>query len=340
VEATVAQETFVRGLPKAELHVHLEGTLEPQLIFHLAERNNVELGYASVAELRGAYEFSELQDFLDIYYEGARVLQTEQDFYDMTYAYLTKAAADGVRRSEMFFDPQTHTDRGIQLETVIGGIHAATVAAERDLGVSSGPILCFLRHLPPQRAMETLEGALRHRDMFIGVGLDSSEVGFPPEPFADVFARAKSEGLHRVAHGGEEGPPAYVWGALDSLGAERIDHGVRSLEDPELVERLRTEQTPLTVCPFSNVRLGGVASLGDHVLPTMLEEGLNVSINSDDPAYFGGYVGANYVECRAQMDLSVDDMVTIARNSLLSTFLPEDEKTRLIDELNLYVAAG
>ncbi len=334
----MASEGFLRGLPKAELHLHIEGTLEPELIFEIAGRNGSVTSHGSVEELRAAYEFSNLQEFLDIYYVGAGALQTEQDFFDMTLAYLRRAAADGVRRAEIFFDPQTHTERGVPFDVFMDGMHAATAVAESDLGLSSDLIMCFLRHLPVAAAMETLEASLRFRDRFIGVGLDSSEVGFPPELFADVFARAAAEDLHLVAHAGEEGPPEYVWSALDSLNVERIDHGVRSLEDAELVEHLVAEQIPLTVCPLSNVKLGGFSRLEEHTLPKMLDLGLKVTINSDDPAYFGGYIGDNYVKTSEALGLSMDQMVTIARNSLEATFLPRHEKARLLGELDEYVA--
>lgn len=334
---TMTADSFLRGLPKAELHLHIEGTLEPELMFEMAARNGIASRYATVEDLRAAYDFNNLQEFLDIYYQGAEALKTDQHFYDMTLAYLQQAAADGVRRAEIFFDPQTHTDRDIPFAVFMEGIHAATVTGRRELGISSDLIMCFLRHLPAEAAMETLENSLPHRDKFIGVGLDSSEVGYPPELFADVYAKAKAEGLHRVAHAGEEGPPEYVWGALDALGAERIDHGVRSLEDPRLVDRLVGEQIPLTVCPFSNVKLGGFSTLAEHTLPRMLDAGLKVSINSDDPAYFGGYVGDNYVHTQAALGLSLEDMVTVARNSLESTFLPLPEKAALLDELDTYV---
>ena len=331
---------FLRGLPKAELHVHIEGTLEPELMFEIADRNNIATGYGSVGELRAAYEFNNLQEFLDIYYQGAEVLLTEQDFYDMAFAYLDRAAADGVRRAEIFFDPQTHTDRGISFETVVNGLHAATVDAERDLGISSALIMSFLRHLPAAAAMATLETSLPHRDKFIAVGLDSSEVGFPPEIFADVFARAHAEGLHLVAHAGEEGPPDYVWGALDVLNVERIDHGVRSLEDATLVQRLVDDDMPLTVCPFSNIELGSFSRLEEHPLGQMLDLGLKVTINSDDPAYFGGYVGDNYTKTYEALGLSLEQMVILARNSLEATFLSEEEQYKLLDELDRYVSVN
>ncbi|MDX2466721.1 MAG: adenosine deaminase, partial [Acidimicrobiia bacterium] len=287
-------DEFLRGIPKAELHLHIEGTLEPEMMFEIAGRNGIKTNFQSVDELRAAYDFNNLQEFLNIYYEGASALQTEQDFFDMTMAYLRRAAADGVRRAEIFFDPQTHTDRGIPFEVFLTGIDAAIKAAPRDLGVSADLIMCFLRHLPADAAMATLEASLPHRDKIIGVGLDSSESGFPPELFTDVFARAAAEDLHLVAHAGEEGPPEYVWGALDVLNVERIDHGVRALEDPELVQRLVDDQVPLTVCPLSNIKLGGFARMEEHPLAKMLDLGLKVTINSDDPAYFGGYVGDNY----------------------------------------------
>lgn len=330
--------TFLRGLPKAELHLHIEGTLEPELIFEMAGRNGLSTSHGSVAELRAAYEFGNLQEFLDIYYDGAGALQTEHDFFDMTLAYLHRAAADGVSRAEIFFDPQTHIERQIPFDVFMTGMHEATVAGERELGISSDLIMCFLRHLPAQAAMDTLESSLPFRDQFVGVGLDSSEVGFPPGLFADVFARARAEDLHLVAHAGEEGPPAYIWEALDSLGVERIDHGVRSLEDSRLVARLVEEQIPLTVCPLSNVRLGGFSRLEEHTLATMLDLGMKVTINSDDPAYFGGYIGDNYTGIYEALDLGLDQMAAIARNSLEATFLPPAEKARLLTEWDEYVA--
>ena len=335
----MATDDFARGLPKAELHLHIEGTLEPELIFEMADRNGLATSHRSVDELRAAYEFNSLQEFLDIYYVGAAALHTEQDFYDMTLAYLRRAAADGVRRAEIFFDPQTHTARDIPFPVFMGGMSAALQVARADLDMSADLIMCFLRHLPAAAAMETLEAALPFRDLFIGVGLDSSEVGFPPELFADVFDRAAAEGLHRVAHAGEEGPAEYVWTALDRLGVERVDHGVRSLDDAKLVARLAEEEIPLTVCPLSNVKLGGFARLEDHPLGTMLNHGLRVSINSDDPAYFGGYVGDNYVATQQALQLTNSQMVTVARNSLEATFLEPPVKQRLLDDLDGYVAA-
>jgi len=332
----MGMDGFLRGLPKAELHVHIEGTLEPELIFAMAARNGLAPSHASVEELRAAYEFNNLQEFLDIYYVGAAALLTEQDFFDMTLAYLRRVAADGVRRAEIFFDPQTHTDRGIPFEVFMNGMGAALEEGSSALGISADLIMCFLRHLPATAAMETLEASLPFRDRFIGVGLDSSEVGFPPHLFADVFSRARAEGLHAVAHAGEEGPPEYVWSALDDLQVERIDHGVRALEDPELVARLQRDEVPLTVCPMSNVKLGGFATMADHTLPLMLDRGLKVTINSDDPAYFGGYVGDNYIATQRALDLTAAQMVEIARNSLEASFLPVAEKATLLADLDHY----
>ncbi len=330
-------DAFVQGLPKAEMHCHIEGTLEPEMVFDLAERNDLQLRYPSVEALRSAYQFTDLQSFLDIYYEGASVLITERDFHDLTWAYLERAAGDGVVRAEIFFDPQTHTERGIPFDAVIRGIGSALERGETELGVSGGLIMCFLRHLPPENAIETLAAAEPHLDRLIAIGLDSSEVGFPPELFQEAYRRARSLGLRLVAHAGEEGPPSYVWQALDLLGAERIDHGVRSMEDPALVKRLVAERTPLTVCPFSNVRLKGVESLEEHPIKDMLEAGLQVSINSDDPAYFGGYVGANYGDTAAALGLTQKQVVDIARISLESTFLPERQKANLVARLDAYV---
>ncbi len=332
-------DEFVRGLPKAELHLHIEGTLEPEMAFALAERNDVTLPYRSVEELRAAYDFTDLQSFLDVYYATAVVLQTEADFYDLTFAYLQRAAADGVRRAEIFFDPQTHTARGVPFEVVLTGITEAMADGRERLGVSSGLILCFLRHLPPEEAMATFEEALPYRDRLLGVGLDSSEVGNPPELFVDVYDRARAEGLHLVAHAGEEGPADYVRQALDLLGVERIDHGVRAEDDPPLVSRLAREGIPLTMCPLSNLRLRVFDRLEDHNLARLMEAGVKVTINSDDPAFFGGYVGTNYVETAAALGLTRADLTRLARNSLEATFLPADEKEALVAELDAYAGA-
>jgi adenosine deaminase len=307
---------FIANLPKAELHLHIEGTLEPELMFELARRNGISLPHQSVDALRRAYDFRDLQSFLDLYYQGAGVLQTRQDFYDMTAAYFRKAASQNVRHAEIFFDPQTHTHRGIAFETVISGIHDAQLDAERDFGVTSKLILCFLRHLDEDDAMRTLDEALAHRDWLVAVGLDSGERGNPPSKFARVFARAREAGLLAVAHAGEEGPPEYIREALDILKVRRIDHGVRCLEDPELVDRLVAEQIPLTVCPLSNVRLRVYDTIRDHPLRAMLARGLKVTINSDDPAYFGGYVNENY----EALELTREEYEKLAKNSFDASF--------------------
>jgi adenosine deaminase len=332
-----SEERFLRALPKAELHLHIEGTLEPDLAFLLAERNDVPLRYGSVDELRAAYAFEDLQSFLDVYYEVAAVLRTEQDFHDLMVAYLDRAAADGVRRAEVFFDPQTHTERGVPMATVVEGLLAGLEVGRERHGISGGLILCFLRHLPAEAALATYDEARPYLDRLLGVGLDSGEVGNPPARFEEVFARARADGLHVVAHAGEEGPPSYVWEALDVLGAERIDHGVRALEDPDLVRRLVDEEVPLTVCPLSNVALRVVDRLEDHVLGDLLDQGVTVTINSDDPAYFGGYAGDNYVRTQAALGLRRKQMVAIARDSLAVGFVDEDERRRLLAELDAYV---
>lgn len=330
-------EAFIRGLPKAELHVHIEGTLEPEMMFEFAWRNGVHMRFDSVEEVRAAYEFADLQSFLDIYYEGATVLQTERDFFDLTYAYLQKAAHDNVRRAEIFFDPQTHTSRGIPFETVITGIHNALEAGRRELGVSSGLIMCFLRHLSAEDANDTFELSLPFADWLLAVGLDSSEVGNPPDQFEAIFARARRAGLLVVAHAGEEGPPSYIWQALDVLHARRIDHGVRAEEDGDLLMRLAEERIPLTMCPLSNVKLRVFPSLGDHNLRRLADQGLVVTINSDDPAYFGGYVGDNYLAVAEALGLTRDELVTLARNSIEASFVRVEERRALLAELKEYV---
>ena len=318
---------LLRAMPKAELHLHIEGTLEPDLIFALARRNGVSLPYASEAALRAAYAFTDLQSFLDLYYAGASVLRTERDFFDMGIAYLRRAAADNVVHAEIFFDPQTHTGRGVPMATVIDGLSRACDEAQRTLGVSSALILCFLRHLSEADAFETLEAALPFRDRFIGVGLDSSERGHPPEKFARVFARCGELGLHRVAHAGEEGPAAYIEAALDALGAERIDHGVRAIDSPALLDRLARTRIPLTVCPLSNVRLCVFREMADHVLPTLLAQGLCVTVNSDDPAYFGGYVNDNFVALfAAHPTLGEREAYLLADNSFAASFADATRK--------------
>lgn len=332
-------EVFLKGLPKAELHVHIEGTLEPEMMFGLARRNGVALGYASVEEVRDAYDFADLQSFLDLYYEGMRVLLHEEDFYDLTLAYLEKAASQGVRHAEIFFDPQAHTDRGVPFETAITGIRRALADGGRRPGLSSRLILCFLRHLSADEAMRTLREALPYKDWIVAVGLDSSEVGYPPEDFGVVFEEAAGHGFLRVAHAGEEGPPEYIRQALDDLGAVRIDHGVRCMEDPTLVERLREERVPLTVCPLSNVRLRCFPSMREHPARRMLEAGLCVTVNCDDPAYFGGYVAENYAALRDGLGFGRKLFRAVAENSFRASFLEDGEKRRLLHELASYFEA-
>ena len=320
-------------LPKAELHLHIEGTLEPELMFELARRNRVSLPYPDADAVRRAYNFSNLQSFLDVYYRACSVLIHERDFYELTAAYLARARNQGVRHAEIFFDPQTHTARGVKLETVVRGIDRALTEA-RQAGMTSHLIMCFLRDLPADDAMATLEQALAHRDAIFGVGLDSAEVGHPPEKFRDVFARAIGAGFRAVAHAGEEGPPEYIWQALDVLGAERIDHGVRCLEDRSLVHRLGTDRIPLTVCPFSNVRLRVVDRLERHPLATMLEHGLCVTVNSDDPAYFGGYVGENLAGVAEALRLDDAAIAELARNSFEASFLDDATRARHLADLD------
>ncbi len=311
-------DAFVASLPKAELHLHIEGTLEPGLMFALATRNGVELPYRDVDSVKAAYQFNDLQNFLDIYYQSAAVLRTEDDFADLMSAYLERAVGDGVIRAEIFFDPQTHTARGIPFHVFMDGFQQAQNRyADR---ISTDLIMCFLRHLGEEDALATLEDAAPYLDRIIAVGLDSSEVGYPPEKFARVFAEAHALGLRAVAHAGEEGPPDYIRGALDVLGAERIDHGVRCLDDPQLVERLAREQIPLTVCPLSNVALKVVGSMEHHPLPRLLEAGLNVSIHSDDPAFFGGYIGDNYREVASALGLTMEELTAIADRSVAQSF--------------------
>jgi adenine deaminase len=312
---------LLRAMPKAELHIHIEGSLEPELIFALAQRNAIALPYASVDALRRAYAFTNLQSFLDIYYAGASVLIVEQDFYDMAWAYFERAAADHVVHAELFFDPQTHTARGVPMGAVIKGLHRACADAHAKLGISAALILCFLRHLSEEEAFATLADALPYRDQFIGVGLDSSEMGHPPEKFARVFARARELGLHLVAHAGEEGPPSYVWSALDVLKVERIDHGVQSTKDPELMKRLARDGTPLTVCPLSNLKLCVVPDLAQHNLRELLDAGVVATINSDDPAYFGGYINDNFTQTFVATGLTAQHAYQLARNSFDASFV-------------------
>jgi adenosine deaminase len=332
-------KAFIRGMPKAELHIHIEGSLEPEMMFELAERNGVALRYASAEEARRAYDFGDLQSFLDLYYEGMQVLLHEQDFYDLTWSYLQKVSEQNVRHAEIFFDPQAHTGRGVPFETVISGIHRALVDAERQLSISSKLIMCFLRHLSAKEAMETLHDSLPFRERIVGVGLDSSEIGHPPRDFKTVFDRAREDGLLTVAHAGEEGPPEYIWQALDDLKVSRIDHGVRCTEDPKLVERLREEQVPLTVCPLSNVKLRVFDTIQDHNLKRMLDFGLRVTLNSDDPAYFGGYVDENFYAAQEGLHLSRDDVYELTKNSFEASFLDAESKQRLLYELDGYFAS-
>ena len=308
------------------------------MMMKLAQRNSIEIPYANVDEIRHAYEFSDLQSFLDIYYAGAQVLIEEQDFYDLTWAYLARAAIDNVRHVEIFFDPQTHTERGVSFDTVLNGICGALRDAESKLGISFELIMCFLRHLSAADAMATLQEALPHKKRIRAVGLDSSEVGHPPAKFVEVFDRARDQGFLTVAHAGEEGPPEYIWEALDLLKVERIDHGVRSLEDPALVERLAKEQTPLTVCPLSNVKLRVFDTLEEHNLKKLLDAGLCATINSDDPAYFGGYVGENFLQARDALNLSADDIRTLAKNSFVASFLSDEETERHIADIDQMIS--
>jgi adenine deaminase len=331
---------FIEGLPKAELHLHIEGTIEPETMFRLAERNRMALPYRSVEALRAAYEFSELQDFLDLYYQGMAVLQSEEDFYDMTWAYLAKAHAQNVVHTEIFFDPQGHTSRGIAFDIALDGIWHALENGNKQLGLSSRLILCFLRDRDAKEAMATLEQALPYRDRIVGVGLDSAEKGNPPGKFREVFDRAHAHGFRTVAHAGEEGPASYVRDALDLLHAERIDHGIRALDDPALVARLARERVPLTVCPLSNVRLKVVDDIRHHPLRAMMEHGLLVTVNSDDPAYFGGYVNENFAAVQQGLGLSDEDLAQLARNSFEAAFLPPEEKRGLLRGVDDYVGAA
>ncbi|MBF7684753.1 adenosine deaminase [Acinetobacter sp. B10A] len=317
---------FIKKLPKTELHVHIEGTFEPELMFEIAQRNAVDIPFKSIEEVKQAYNFHNLQSFLDIYYAGANALIYEQDFYDLTWAYFEKCKADYVVHTEIFFDPQTHTARGIAFETVLNGILRACQDAEKKLDISSQLILCFLRHLTEEDAFKTLEQALPFKQHIVGIGLDSSELGHPPSKFERVFAQARAEGFLIVAHAGEEGPASYVWEALDLLKVNRIDHGVRSEEDDALLQRLITERMPLTVCPLSNLKLCVVDDMKQHNIKRLLEQGVCVTVNSDDPAYFGGYMNDNFIAITNALQLSHDDLKTLAINSFEASFLPEAKK--------------
>lgn len=331
---------FIEGLPKVELHLHLEGSLEPEMMFDMARRNGVAIPFATADDVRKAYDFGNLQDFLDIYYHGMNVLRTEQDFYDLTMAYLRKVASENTMHVEVFFDPQGHTSRGVAFETVINGIDRALKDGRTQLGVTSKLILCFLRHLDEEDALRTLEAALPHKSKIIGVGLDSSEVGNPPSKFKRVFARAREEGFLLVAHAGEEGPPDYVLEALDILDIDRLDHGNRSLENAALTARLAKEGMALTVCPLSNLKLCGVRDMRDHPIRRMLENGLKATVNSDDPAYFGGYMNANYLAVAEALDLTRDEIVTLARNAIEASFVSKAEKAGMMKRLDDYCASG
>ena len=322
------QLDFIRALPKAELHVHIEGTFEPELMFAIAQRNEVEIPYKSVEEVKQAYNFHNLQSFLDIYYAGANVLIHEQDFYDLAWAYFEKCAEDKVVHTEMFFDPQTHTDRGIAFSTVINGLQRACDDAKERFGISSHLIMCFLRHLSEEAAFETLEQALPYKDQIIGVGLDSSEVGHPPSKFERVFAKAREAGFLVVAHAGEEGPAEYVWEALDLLKVNRIDHGVRSEEDETLMARLIAEKMPLTVCPLSNLKLCVVDDMAKHNIRRLLQKGVHVTVNSDDPSYFGGYINDNFIAITEALDLTKDELKQLAINSFEASFISDDDKKK------------
>lgn len=332
-------KAFIHGIPKAELHIHIEGALEPELMFQIAEKNGISLPFKTVADIRRAYDFKDLQSFLDIYYQGAQVLLHEDDFYQLTWSYLQKAAEQNVRHTEIFFDPQVHTARGIEFETVLQGIHRALVDARLHLDVSSKLIMCFLRHLSVSDAMKTLKKALPFKEWITAVGLDSSEWGFPPEKFKPVFDQARRRGFKAVAHAGEEGPAEYIWQALKLLKVERIDHGVRCVEDAGLVDFLVKHQVPLTVCPLSNVKLGVFADMHQHNLKQMLSSGLFVTVNSDDPAYFGGYIEENFRALHEASGLDYQDIYKLARNSFQASFLNPPEKKKYVDELNEFLSS-
>ncbi|MGU3313699.1 adenosine deaminase [Acinetobacter sp. M5A5_2a] len=327
------QVELIRALPKAELHVHIEGTFEPELMFAIAQRNQIQIPYKSVEEVKQAYNFHNLQSFLDIYYAGANVLVHEQDFYDLAWAYFEKCAEDRVVHTEMFFDPQTHTDRGVAFSTVINGLKRACTDAKAKFGISSQLIMCFLRHLSEEAAFETLEQALPFKQDIIAVGLDSSEVGHPPAKFERVFTKAREEGFLIVAHAGEEGPPEYVWEALDLLKVNRIDHGVRSEEDEQLMARLINEKMPLTVCPLSNLKLCVVNDMKDHNIRRLLQKDVHVTVNSDDPSYFGGYMNDNFFAIQQALDLTNDELKKLAINSFEASFISDEEKQKWIAEI-------
>jgi len=325
---------LIKKIPKAELHLHIEGSLEPELMFKLGKRNKIEIPFKSIEEIRSAYNFHDLQSFLDIYYQGSNVLIQQQDFFDLTWAYMLKCREENIVHTEIFFDPQTHTDRGIEFGLVINGIHKALLRAEKELEISSKIIMCFLRHLDEESAFKTLDQALNHKNKIIGVGLDSSELGHPPRKFERVFKKAMKEGFLTVAHAGEEGPSNYIWEALELLKVKRIDHGVQCLKDEKLVLKLRDEQIPLTVCPLSNVKLCVFEKLEDHNLKRLLDKGLMVTVNSDDPSYFGGYLNRNMIDCQKALNLSMEDVKKLTVNSFKSSFLNIDKKKKWIDQIN------
>ena len=325
---------LIKKIPKAELHLHIEGSLEPRHMFNLAKKNNVKIPFSNIDEVKSAYNFTNLQSFLNIYYEGSKVLINKEDFFDLTWAYLQKAKSNNIVHAEIFFDPQAHTSRGIKFDVVINGINDAIIKAKKELGISSKIIMCFLRHLDEKSAFKTLDEALPHKDKIIGIGLDSSEIGNPPSKFQQVFKKAINEGFLTVAHAGEEGPADYIWQALDLLKVKRIDHGIQCINDEKLIQRLRKDKIPLTVCPLSNIKLRVFKKLADHNLKKLMDKGLLVMVNSDDPAYFGGYLNANLIECQIALNLLKKDVKTLAINSFESSFLEKDEKKKWIDKIN------
>lgn len=327
---------FIYQIPKAELHLHIEGSFEPELMFEIAKRNQINIKFKSVEEVKAAYEFNNLQEFLDIYYEGASVLIHERDFYDMTWAYLERIHAENVLHTEIFYDPQTHTERGIDFDVALNGIYKAMKDGEKKFGISFKIIMCFLRHLDENSAMQTLESALNHKDKIIGVGLDSGELGNPPSKFQNVFKKAAQEGFKLVAHAGEEGPAEYVWEALDLLNVSRIDHGNRSMDDKKLVARLAAEQMPLTLCPLSNLKLCVIKDMKDYPLKAMMEQGLMCTLNSDDPAYFGGYLSENYEAVHNAIGLSKEEITTLAKNSFKASYLSDFEKNIYLEEVEAF----
>ena len=325
---------LIKKIPKAELHIHIEGSIEPKLLFQLSKKNKIEIPYKNINEIKSAYTFHNLQSFLDIYYQGTKVLITEQDFFDLTWQYMLQCKKDNIVHSEIFFDPQTHTSRGVNFDIVINGIYKALERAENDFGISSKIIMCFLRHLDENSAFETLDKALSHKDKIIGVGLDSSEIGNPPSKFKNVFKKAINEGFLTVAHAGEEGSVEYIWEALNILKVKRIDHGIKCLEDEKLIQRLKENQIPLTVCPLSNIKLKVFKKLKSHNLRDLMKNNLMVTINSDDPAYFGGYLNTNLIECQKTLNFSEDEIKKLAINSFKSSFLDENKKKEWIDQIN------